>query len=184
MGVNVLYQSPPNFKPGHVNRGKCRNNRNECEDCMHTELDSIYNTHFTQCRKPWNCIGEGTSLLPRAKRLKPRTKTAAEKLLIPEDSAHLEHCMQLQTIWHGHRRDLESKLKAWLMIQEGRTGGANQSETTPATTTAVDAGLEGDYKKEIFQGHCKGNGPDHYLLFSSGIADLIKHLPELYVELH
>lgn len=79
--------------------------------------------------------------------------------------------MQLQTIWHGHRRDLESKLQA--LVQEG--GGANQT-----ATAAIDAGLEGDYKTEFFQGHCKGNGPDQYLLFSSGNADFIKRIPELY----
>jgi hypothetical protein len=176
MGMDVLYRSQPNFRSSHVNRGKCRNNRDECEDCMHTELDSIYSIHFTQCRKPWNCIGEGNSQLSSAKMRKPRTKTAAEKLLIPEDSVHLDHCMQLQTIWHGHRSDLEGQLRA-LLVQEG--AAANENETT-TTTTAIDAGLGGDYKKEIFQGHCKGNGPDQYLLFCSGNADLIKRTPELY----
>jgi hypothetical protein len=177
MGMDVMYRSPPNFKVGHVNRGKCRNNRNECEDCMHTELELIYNIHFTQCRKPWNCIGEGNSQLPSAKKRRPRTKTAAEKLLIPEDSVHLDHCMQLQTIWHGHRKDLESKLQA-LIVQRDEGGGGEENQTT--TTAAIDAGRQGDYKKEFFQGHCKGNGPDQYLLFSSGNADLIKRIPELY----
>jgi hypothetical protein len=177
MGMDVLYRSQPHFNSSHVNRGKCRNNRDECEDCMHTELGSVFSIHFTQCRKPWNCIGEGSSQLSRAKRRKPRTKTAAEKLLIPEDSVHLDHCMQLQTVWHRHRRDLEGKMRA--LLQEGGGATANNNNENE-TIMAIDGGLDGDYKKEFFQGHCKGNGPDQYLLFGNGNADVIKRIPELY----
>ena len=60
MGMNVLYAYAPNPpRPKDAKRGKCRNNLDYCEDCRITSLDSIYNIHFTQCRKPWNCIGIG-----------------------------------------------------------------------------------------------------------------------------
>ena len=60
MGMNVLFEYAPNFsRPKDPKRGKCRNNLEYCEDCRKTALDDIYNVHFTQCRKPWNCIGVG-----------------------------------------------------------------------------------------------------------------------------
>jgi hypothetical protein len=50
MGMDVLYRNDPAFRPGHPKVGKCRNDRDTCEDCMHTEVSKIYNIHYTQCR--------------------------------------------------------------------------------------------------------------------------------------
>ena len=59
MGGDVLYRSPPAFHPHRCRDkiGKCRNGREECEDCQDTPLSLIQSVHFTNCRKPWNCIG-------------------------------------------------------------------------------------------------------------------------------
>ena len=57
---SVRYRHPPNFFSRKAHKvGRCRNNLEECEDCMQTNTSLIYNIHYTQCRKPWNCIGVG-----------------------------------------------------------------------------------------------------------------------------
>jgi hypothetical protein len=149
MGMDVLYRSQPAFRPGHKKRGKCRNDLDYCEDCMHTPLDQIYNIHYTQCRKPWNCIGLGS------------LSEGGDKKSIPEDSVHLDHCMELLTVWHSHRTDLETKLLAL-------TG----DET-------IEEGRKSDYKKQFFQGHCSGEGQENYHVLS-GRPETFKRLVELY----
>jgi hypothetical protein len=166
MGMDVLFRGMPSFRANHPKVGKCRNNLDYCEDCMHTELDKIHSIHFTQCRKPWNCIGEGDSSLPKERRNAKRDKTPLEKMLIPEDSVHLDHCMELLTVWHKHRADLENKLQ---VLTGGEMG-------------VVSVYQAGDYKKQVFQGHCTGNGPEHYILLSEN-PDSVKRIAKLYKEL-
>ena len=149
MGMDVLYRSQPSFRPGHAKRGKCRNDLEYCEDCMHTNVTKIFNIHFTQCRKPWNCIGIGDK------------EEGAGKESIPEDSVHLDHCMELISIWHSFRTDLENKL-------EKLTGDGT-----------IRQGRIGDFKKNFFQGHCTGNGGKEYIQLS-GKPETMKRIPELY----
>ena len=149
MGMDVLFRSMPSFRPNHKKVGQCRNDLDYCEDCMHTPVEQIYNIHYTQCRKPWNCIGVGDK------------EKDATKASIPENSVHLDHCMELLTIWHNYRTDLETKL-------EGLTGD-----------TTVRNGRAGNYKKDVFQGHCTENGQTGYLQLSAK-PDTFKRLPELY----
>jgi hypothetical protein len=59
MGINVKFESHPNFRPRHAKWGKCRNDGEYCEDCRLTPIDQIFNVHYTLCRKPWNCISVG-----------------------------------------------------------------------------------------------------------------------------
>jgi lipopolysaccharide biosynthesis glycosyltransferase len=59
MGMDVKYNAHPNFNPRHPKKGKCRNNGDYCEDCRKTPVEQVYNVHYTQCRKPWNCISVG-----------------------------------------------------------------------------------------------------------------------------
>jgi hypothetical protein len=79
---------------------------------MHTDVSKLYSVHYNQCRKPWNCIGEGS-------------RTDKSKSAIPEDQVNLEHCLELLTAWHKVRADLETSL---LMIsgdkavERGRKG--------------------------------------------------------------
>jgi hypothetical protein len=75
---NQLFRSMPSFRANHPKVGKCCNNLDYCEDCMHTSLDKIHSIHFTQCHKPWNCIGEGNGKLLRHK-VKNAKRTALEK---------------------------------------------------------------------------------------------------------
>jgi hypothetical protein len=36
-------------------RGRCRDGREECQDCRETPMDRIKSVHFTLCSKPWKC---------------------------------------------------------------------------------------------------------------------------------
>ena len=151
MGMDVLYRSQPAFRPHHKKKGMCRNDLDYCEDCMHTPLEQIYNIHYTQCRKPWNCIGLGSNM------------EGSDKKSIPEDSVHFDHCMELLTVWHSHRSDLERKLLAL-------TGDES-----------IEKGRSSDYKKPVFQGHCSGEGPENYhVLSEQGRPETWKRLAELY----
>lgn len=150
MGMDVLYRAPPNFSRNHKKRGKCRNDLDYCEDCMVTPVDQIYNIHYTQCRKPWNCIGESMT-------------TLKHKTSIPDNNVNLDHCMELQSVWHEYRRDLEAKL----MNLTGDDSFIPQSQT-------------GSYKKEFFMGHCKENGQAGYRPLAKGSSDFLKRIPELY----
>jgi hypothetical protein len=149
MGMDTLYRRPPGFKRNHPKAGKCRNDLDYCEDCMNTSTNDIFNVHFTRCRKPWNCIGEGS-------RLKKHGKES-----IPEDEVLLGHCMELITLWHNVRTDLENK-----MIE--LTGD-----------TSVQEGRAGNYKRDIFQGHCTENGGAGYVTLA-GKRETYQRLPELY----
>lgn len=100
---------------------------------MHTDISKIHNIHYNQCRKPWNCIGEGSG------------SGKFGKNAIPEDQVHLGHCLKLMTVWHNVRHDLETKL---LALTKDKT---------------IDTGRAGDYKRKVFRGHCKGYGGDSYL---------------------
>jgi hypothetical protein len=150
MGMDVLYRSQPSYRANHPKKGKCRNDLDYCEDCMTTPLDQIYSIHYTQCRKPWNCIGEPI-----------RTKAKEERQNIPEDSVYLDHCMELQTVWHDYRTDLENKLLALSNDQ------------------SILDGRSGTYKTNVFQGHCTANGGDNYLIIA-GNAETRKRISELY----
>ncbi|CAB9526391.1 expressed unknown protein [Seminavis robusta] len=137
MGMDVRYRHPPNFISRKKRKiGRCRNNREFCEDCMITNVSSIYNVHFTQCRKPWNCIGVGHG----GGRI-PGQKPASA---IDTNAGNFDHCMELVTRWHLIRADLEREIEIF-------TGDSS-----------VYGGAMGQHKKHIFQGHCTGEGGGNY----------------------
>ena len=150
MGMDVLYRKPPSFRANHPKAGKCRNDLDYCEDCMNTNVSLIYSIHYTQCRKPWQCVGEGRYAHPEL-----------GKLNIPEDQVNLNHCMELMTVWHNIRTDLENKL---LQL---------------TNDTTIRNGQSGTYKPEYFNGHCTGNGNSGYLKLAA-TTESLKRLPELY----
>lgn len=150
IGMDVLYRSQPSFRSNHPKVGKCRNDRDYCEDCMSTDVSKIYNVHYNQCRKPWNCIGEGS-------------KTRTDKLAIPEDAVHLSHCLELQTIWHKTRSDLEAQLY----------------QLTKDPT--ILEGSVGNYSRDVFQGHCHAYGGQDYIQLT-GSKESFRRIPELYQE--
>lgn len=139
MGMNTMY------KPG-----QCRNGRDSCEDCMVTPLDQIYNAHYTMCRKPWACIGES------------RQQRADKKAMI-DGTVIVDHCWELQRVWHKTRNDMEDRLYQLTgdesIIRESRSG---------------------EYFPDVFQGHCT-NFSSGYLRIA-GQNETFRRVPELYVK--
>lgn len=39
-----------------VVHGRCRDGRDDCEDCRSRPLSDVVTTHFTLCQKPWGCL--------------------------------------------------------------------------------------------------------------------------------
>jgi hypothetical protein len=150
MGVDVLFRNAPGFRPGHPQRGKCRNNLEYCEDCQYTNMSDVYNIHYTLCRKPWNCVGERSSEYPMLK-----------SKAIPEGQVRYEHCMEMLTEWHTIRTDLEYQLY----------------QLTGDTT--IHHGQIGTYKPNVFQGHCTENSGSGYIQISA-TKETIQRIPELY----
>lgn len=176
MGMDVRFNpGGPGFQMKSPLSGKCRNGMENCEDCMNTDLDLIYNIHYTQCRKPWMCIGEGDSTLSPELHRKPQKKTRQQKNLIPEANVHLDHCMQLLQVWHNHRLDLEQQLEAWLDKQPSNSYHNNNNNNK----SAITAGRQGTYKEQFFRGHCSGNGK--YLTLASGHSNLLQQISQLYL---
>jgi len=135
-------------------RGKCRNGLDTCEDCRKTNLDKIYSTHYTTCRKPWLCQATGAS--------GGKKKGGVMASAINTDTVILEHCLQIVREWHLLRSDLESSIY----------------ELT--NDDSIKLGVAGDYRKDIFQGHCDGDGSKNYLQLSLQDENMYR-IQELYV---
>lgn len=97
MGMDVRYRAQPNFNPRSRKVGRCRNDNDTCEDCTVTPLDQIQSAHYTQCRKPWNCIGVGV-------------QGGARGSAIDTNAGSYEKCMEVVTKWHSLRTDFEARL--------------------------------------------------------------------------
>eukprot|EP00557_Chaetoceros_sp_GSL56_P010014 CAMPEP_0176478180 /NCGR_PEP_ID=MMETSP0200_2-20121128/1044_1 /TAXON_ID=947934 /ORGANISM="Chaetoceros sp., Strain GSL56" /LENGTH=432 /DNA_ID=CAMNT_0017874091 /DNA_START=54 /DNA_END=1349 /DNA_ORIENTATION=- len=67
----------------NVVSGKCRDGRQDCEDCRERNIEDIVTAHFTLCQKPWHCL--------------------------PHDQDVLQHrlCRSLFGEWYRIRADLE-----------------------------------------------------------------------------
>ena len=141
MGANIHYNNVPNFIPKYTDlHGKCRRNVEGCEDCQLTDISNIYNIHFTNCRKPWNCAGRsGTS--KGGSEIDPRT-------------TNYEHCMDVIHTWHVMRSDLENYI---INITQGNIDEGEYD------TINVHEGQAGQYKRDIFMGHCSKDGQGGYL---------------------
>lgn len=154
MGMDVRYRAPPSFHPKRYpdQVGRCRNFKDECEDCMNVDLDLVKNVHYTVCRKPWNCVSEGYSdgLYPSGKKGAIDTRTG-----------NLDQCMKVVKKWHDYRSDLERKLY-----------NITKDESILSGTT-------GDYKQDVFQGHCTGEGGSNYLQIQ-GDQRTFENVPQIY----
>jgi hypothetical protein len=87
----------------------------------------------------------------------PGTRSVA----LDTNSVNVDHCMALVKQWHDLRSDFEKKLFAL-------TGDA---QIRTATT--------GQYRPEVFNGHCDGDGNKHYKLISAA-PETFRRVHELY----
>jgi len=154
MGMDVRYRAPPAFMPKRYPEqvGRCRNNKDECEDCMNVDLDLVKNVHYTVCRKPWNCVSEG---------YENGHYPSGNKGAIDIKTGNLEQCIKVVKKWHEYRSDFEKKLY----------------ELT--NDTSIMSGATGDYKKDVFQGHCSGEGGRNYLQLQ-GTQQSFEQVAKLY----
>lgn len=141
MGVDVMM------------RGKCRNGKDTCEDCMKTSMDDVYTIHHTMCRKPWLCQATGAK--------KGKKEGGGRASALNTDSVNVEHCLQMTRKWHVLRSELESSL---------------YDITKDAT---IHTGSTGEYRKDVFLGHCNDDGGSNYINFSFK-DDTLKRIEEVY----
>jgi hypothetical protein len=137
MGGDVFYRNVPRFYPSQYPNlvGKCRNGKDHCEDCQKTPFTEIGSIHYTNCRKPWNCIGT------RWIKGQPRGS-----LGIDERNTNFSACMIAINQWHQLRKALEHEVF---------------KQTTNKNLKNKVRG--GDYMRDTFLGHCKENGPSGYI---------------------
>jgi hypothetical protein len=154
MGMDVRYNDHPNFALKFGRKNQCRNNNPDdiCEDCMHTDFEKIYSVHYTKCRKPWQCMAQGT---PNGK-LNGARESAIETRVVD-----LDHCLLLVRKWHEIRKDFEDQL----------------FELTK--DESIKNGTIGDYRSDVFLGHCNGDGNKGYLVLG-GKDETYKRVEELY----
>ena len=136
-----------------TNRGKCRNNKDSCEDCMKTPIKDIYNIHHTQCRKPWLCQATGSR--------NGRKEGGGRASALNTQFVNVDHCLEMSKAWHIVRSDLESSLY----------------ELTKDDT--INKGSIGRYREDIFQGHCHNDGSTFYIHIS-GPAESKNKIQDIY----
>jgi hypothetical protein len=137
MGGDIFYRDVPRFYPNQFPRlvGKCRDGKDQCEDCQKTPFADIGSMHYTNCRKPWNCIGTRWT--------KGQHRSS---LGIDERNTNYSTCLIAINMWHQLRKDLEDKVSKLTINQN-----------------LQNKWRSGDYMKNTFLGHCKKNGPLGYI---------------------
>jgi hypothetical protein len=136
-------------------KGKCRNGSLQCEDCMQTEMNDIYSMHYTMCRKPWLCQAIGA-------RGGKKPNGGGRGSALNTDVVNVEHCLLMAQKWHLLRSDLESSI--YNVTKE----------------ESVKLGSAGDYRRDIFQGHCNDDGAEHYLTIANSDEKVISKIQDLY----
>ncbi len=134
-------------------RGKCRNGLDNCEDCMKTDVDTIYSMHYTMCRKPWLCQATGAK--------GGKKKGGGRGSALNTDSVNVHHCLAMAEKWHTLRTQFEVSM--YLITHD----------------ESIHLGQYGKYRANIFQGHCDGDGDEHYVQLSLGNSTLEK-VQDLY----
>mmetsp|Transcript_2095 Transcript_2095/g.3121 ORF Transcript_2095/g.3121 Transcript_2095/m.3121 type:complete len:112 (-) Transcript_2095:101-436(-) len=109
--------------------------------------------HYTMCRKPWLCQATG---VPGGKK-----EGGGRGSALNTNVVNVDHCLEMAKEWHSIRSDLESALFELTKDEQ------------------IQEGSQGDYHREVFQGHCGGDGDEHYLQLSASEATL-ERLHELY----
>ena len=150
LGADSTYtRGGPYYWSKHRNNlGKCRDERETCEQCKFTAVEDIYSIHYSPCGKPWDCLTEG----------RDRPSKSVKKF-INIAMVDAEHCFELQNQWHSLRADLEKELFL-------KTGDGSLKRLS-----------EGEFKTETFLGHCR-NETDYISLLdmSSELLEKTKEL--------
>jgi hypothetical protein len=162
MGGANLYRGVPNYAPRRHPEwiGKCRaDGTDDCENCETTDLALVQSVHYTNCRKPWNCIGVTWA--------KGQEKNA---MGIDERNSNYTQCLKVVRLWHEYRTDLEDRVLA-LLSDEGTNSSRTTEEGGGSSSSAKQQQQQqlqrrmrsGTYKPETFMGHCQANGQPGYI---------------------
>ena len=73
--------------------------------------------------------------------------------------------MELQRVWHEYRTELEDRL---LQL------------TGPMAAKRIHKGRSGDYKRDVFMGHCSDYGGAGYVPIALHDRVIMKRIPETY----
>mmetsp|Transcript_4309 Transcript_4309/g.6308 ORF Transcript_4309/g.6308 Transcript_4309/m.6308 type:complete len:520 (-) Transcript_4309:207-1766(-) len=61
---NTMADNPRDKRTvNNVVSGKCRDGRNDCEDCRERDIQDVRTAHFTLCQKPWQCLPHKSDVL-------------------------------------------------------------------------------------------------------------------------
>lgn len=91
--LNRCYYNAMADSPRQSKNNKCRDGREECQDCRDTPIEEVKSVHFTLCSKPWKC-----------------------PIWAGQESSTTNICAKFHQEWFRIREDLDRK-KA---LQEGR----------------------------------------------------------------
>ena len=135
-------------------KGKCRNGMDSCEDCRKTKMTEVYSIHHTTCRKPWLCQATGA--------LNGKKPGGERASAINTRVANVDHCLEMTKQWHSLRLDFENAL--YNLTKDD----------------SIYSGTTGDYRKDVFLGHCTDDGRSNYLKIG-GSEETKKRVEELYI---
>jgi hypothetical protein len=149
MAADVMYrQGGKAWMPSRKEQlGKCRSGQTTCEDCTKTDLNLVYNVHFTNCRKPWTCPSKAFNTRSGYYNFEMNPQLNTSKMNIKGLSTYIDlnitpygTCMKLHQIWHSYRRDLEDKL--YKITQD----------------SDIISARSGDFERDFFLGYCEDVG--------------------------
>ena len=139
LGMDMRYNEGGPWFESNEQEGNCRDGRENCEQCKFTPAEDIYSIHFSPCGKPWKCV--------------------ADEKLHKQREIDVNHCFELQRLWHALRTDFENEL------------------LTKTGDNSVKKLSQGEYKTDTFLGHCR-NETDYISLleFSDDVVQISSDL--------
>lgn len=106
--------------------GKCRDGRNDCEDCRERNIEDVRTAHFTLCQKPWECLSHNHDMLQH--RL----------------------CRKLFGEWYKVRADLELSWVGKNFVEEEESGS-----TSGGAVVVGNGGFEKEHFRGFCNGYGK-----------------------------
>lgn len=103
--LNRCYYNAMADAPRQSSSGKCRDGREECQDCRETPIEEVKSVHFTLCSKPWKC-----------------------PLWVGQNGATKNICAEFHQEWFRIREDLERKTAAEEEMEYKNPGGTYKPE--------------------------------------------------------
>lgn len=150
MGLDILYRGPPNYFPRRVKKEYLGGCRNGLKYC-----EDCMNTEFDKIYSVHYAGGCKKPWLCISRSDKDSINGILSYMVNPA------HCHELHRHWHDLRVDFENQL---FRLTKDKTILEAQSN---------------EYNKDIFRGHCSGEGNAAYTVMSGKVESFMR-VPELY----